>query len=59
MFEDLPRNLVVPRLLGMKTVLILPLGEHKPLERWEIPDAADDNIDYMTSNLTAFLNAVL
>jgi putative hydrolase of the HAD superfamily len=59
MFEDLPRNLVAPRLLGMKTVLILPVGEHKLLERWEIPDEADDNIDYMTRDLTAFLQAVI
>jgi putative hydrolase of the HAD superfamily len=59
MFEDLPRNLVAPRLLGMKTVLILPAGEHKALERWEIPDESDENIDYMTRDLTAFLEAVL
>ena len=59
MFEDLPRNLVAPKLLGMKTVLIVPAMEHKSLERWEIPDETDENIDYMTSNLTAFLQAVL
>ena len=59
MFEDLPRNLMAPRLLGMKTVLIVPSATHQPLERWEIPDDNDDNIDYMTSDLTAFLNAVL
>jgi putative hydrolase of the HAD superfamily len=59
MFEDLPRNLAVPKLLGMKTVLILPAAEHKPLERWEIPDEADDNIDYMTRNLTAFLQSII
>jgi putative hydrolase of the HAD superfamily len=43
----------------MKTVLIVPAMEHKSLERWEIPDETDENIDYMTSNLTAFLQAVL
>jgi putative hydrolase of the HAD superfamily len=59
MFEDLPRNLVAPKLLGMKTVLILPSGEHKPLERWEIPNETDEHIDYMTRNLTDFLKAVL
>jgi putative hydrolase of the HAD superfamily len=59
MFEDLPRNLMAPKLLGMKTVLIVPSAAHQPLERWEIPDDNDDNIDYMTSNLTAFLNAVV
>lgn len=59
MFEDLPRNLIVPKMLGMKTVLIVPSAAHQPLERWEIPDENDDNIDYMTNDLTAFLNAVL
>jgi putative hydrolase of the HAD superfamily len=59
MFEDLPRNLAAPKLLGMKTVLILPAGEHKPLERWEIPDETDDNIDYMTRDLTGFLRAII
>jgi putative hydrolase of the HAD superfamily len=59
MFEDLPRNLVAPKLLGMKTVLILPSREHKSLERWEIPDESDENIDYMTRDLTAFLGAIL
>jgi putative hydrolase of the HAD superfamily len=59
MFEDLPRNLLVPKQLGMKTVLILPSGAHKPLERWEIPDETDENIDYLTRDLTAFLGAVL
>jgi len=59
MFEDLPRNLVVPKLLGMKTVLIVPSAAHQPLERWEIPDDDDENIDHMTSDLTAFLRAVI
>jgi putative hydrolase of the HAD superfamily len=59
MFEDLPRNLLVPKQLGMKTVLIVPSGNHQPLERWEIPDENDEHIDYATNNLTAFLQAVL
>ncbi|MDB5522584.1 MAG: pyrimidine 5-nucleotidase [Rhizobium sp.] len=59
MFEDLPRNLAVPKLLGMKTVLIVPLAGHKALERWEIPDETDEHIEYMTNDLTAFLEAVL
>lgn len=59
MFEDLPRNLIVPKLLGMKTVLIVPSVADHPLERWEIPDENDDNVDYMTSNLATFLEAVV
>lgn len=59
MFEDLPRNLMAPKLLGMKTVLIVPSREHKPLEAWEIAEDGDDHIDYVTSDLTGFLRAVL
>ncbi len=59
MFEDLPRNLIVPRQLGMKTILILPSSDHHPLERWEIPDEEDDNIDYLTKDLAGFLRAVI
>jgi putative hydrolase of the HAD superfamily len=59
MFEDLPRNLIAPKLLGMKTVLILPVGEHTTLERWEIPDETDENIDYMTRDLSGFLSALV
>jgi putative hydrolase of the HAD superfamily len=59
MFEDLPRNLVVPRLLGMKTVLLLPEPGHKGLERWEEHDENDDNIDFVTNKLSVFLQAIL
>jgi putative hydrolase of the HAD superfamily len=59
MFEDLPRNLEVPRALGMKTVLIAPLSKEHHLERWEIPDENDPSIDYITDNLAAFLRAVI
>jgi len=59
MFEDLPRNLVVPKLLGMKTVLILPEPGYKGLERWEQHDEDDGNIDYVTNRLSAFLKAVV
>jgi putative hydrolase of the HAD superfamily len=59
MFEDLPRNLVAPKLLGMKTVLIIPIAGQQQMERWEIADEADEHIDYITNNLTGFLKAVL
>ena len=59
MFEDLPRNLLAPKALGMKTVLIVPAGDHQPLERWEIAGEGDDHIDYVTSDLASFLKAVL
>ncbi|MDO1580846.1 pyrimidine 5'-nucleotidase [Rhizobium oryzicola] len=56
MFEDLPRNLVAPKALGMKTVLIVPrnLGD-VVIERWEKATDEDAHIDYITDDLTAFL----
>ena len=60
MFEDLPRNLLVPKALGMKTVLLTPLNDHHEFaDAWEKRSDDDKHIDYMTSNLTAFLNALL
>jgi len=59
MFEDLPRNLAVPRALGMKTVLILPEPGHKGLERWEEFDEGDTNLDFVTNRLSEFLRAVV
>ncbi|WP_137129844.1 pyrimidine 5'-nucleotidase [Rhizobium sp. FY34] len=60
MFEDLPRNLVVPRALGMKTVLLVPrnLGDFI-IERWEQAEDDDPNVDHMTDDLTSFLQAIL
>jgi putative hydrolase of the HAD superfamily len=60
MFEDLPRNLTVPKALGMRTVLLVPQNlEATVTEWWERHDGQDDHIDYVTDNLTDFLNAVL
>lgn len=60
MFEDLPRNLLVPRALGMKTVLLVPRNlEYTFSESWERVEAEDDHIDYVSEDLTAFLNAIL
>jgi putative hydrolase of the HAD superfamily len=59
MFEDLPRNLAVPKALGMKTILILPRSESHVLERWETHDAEDPNIDYATRDLATFLKALV
>ncbi|MFY8100965.1 MAG: HAD-IA family hydrolase, partial [Allorhizobium sp.] len=61
MFEDLPRNLTVPKALGMKTVLLVPrnLGTAL-LETWERVDHVDgDTVDYLTDDLTGFLQALL
>lgn len=47
MFEDTPRNLVVPRALGMRTVLVV--GRNKPR-----PDASP--ADFVTADLPDFLS---
>jgi putative hydrolase of the HAD superfamily len=59
MFEDLPRNLVVPKALGMKTVLIVPENDGATLERWEVMTEDDDHVDYVTDSLSNFLRALL
>lgn len=58
MFEDLARNLVVPKSLGMKTVLIVPHNFGPTFaEIWEREDV-DDQVDHVTDDLAAFLRAV-
>jgi len=59
MFEDLARNLVVPKALGMTTVLIVP-GNFEPTfsEIWEKDPAFDDAVDFVTDDLAGFLGAV-
>lgn len=62
MFEDLPRNLAVPKALGMKTVLLVPVNLGTAvLESFERADTAENgaDIDYMTDDLTGFLEAIL
>ncbi|MEX0407620.1 pyrimidine 5'-nucleotidase [Aquibium sp. LZ166] len=59
MFEDLARNLAVPKALGMTTVLIVPKNfEPTFSEIWERnPDDADD-VDYVTDDLAEFLRTI-
>lgn len=60
MFEDLARNLVVPKALGMTTVLIVPRNfEPTFSEIWERDPAFDDAVDYVTDDLAGFLDTVL
>ena len=60
MFEDLPRNLTVPKALGMRTVLLVPQNlEDVVMERWEIAGESDDHVDYVTDDLTGFLQQLL
>jgi putative hydrolase of the HAD superfamily len=56
MFEDLPRNLVVPKALGMTTVLLVPRNfEYEFAEAWEKTSDGDTQVDYVTEDLTGFL----
>lgn len=59
MFEDLPRNLQVPKALGMRTVLLVPQNLEHAFERWEIAGEDDNHIDYVTQDLTAFLTKLV
>lgn len=62
MFEDLPRNLMVPKALGMKTVLLVPRNlEGVVLETWERADGAEGtgSIDFITDDLTGFLSVLI
>jgi putative hydrolase of the HAD superfamily len=56
MFEDLARNLVVPRRLGMTTVLVVPDGTQEVVrEDWELEGHDAVHVDHVTDDLTGFL----
>jgi putative hydrolase of the HAD superfamily len=56
MFEDLARNLVVPHGLGMTTVLVVPDGTKEVVrEDWELEGRDATHVDYVTDDLTGFL----
>ncbi|EFG9152798.1 pyrimidine 5'-nucleotidase [Salmonella enterica subsp. enterica] len=60
MFEDLARNLAVPKKLGMTTVLIVPRNfEPTFSEIWERDPDHEDDVDYVTDNLSEFLGALV
>ncbi|SKA03842.1 pyrimidine 5'-nucleotidase [Consotaella salsifontis] len=59
MFEDLARNLEVPKRLGMRTVLIVPANLETTFgEIWEQEGRDGDHIDFITDDLAAFLRSV-
>ena len=59
MFEDLPRNLVVPKQMGMQTVLIIDEAyEANTDEKWEAHGREDDHIDHIATELHEFLKAI-
>lgn len=60
MFEDLGRNLEVPKSLGMRTVLIVPRNfEPTFSEIWERDETHEDAVDFVTDDLSAFLNSII
>ncbi len=60
MFEDMPRNLEVPKEMGMATVLVLPQqGTDFNAEEWEHAGHEEETIDFITHDIGAFLADVL
>jgi putative hydrolase of the HAD superfamily len=56
MFDDIPRNLVPARAMGMTTIWLkndAPWGKQGPLM-----DVAAGDIDHQTDNLTQFLHSI-
>ncbi|MBO0662724.1 pyrimidine 5'-nucleotidase [Jiella sp. MQZ9-1] len=59
MFEDLSRNLTVPKQRGMRTVLVVPRNFEQTFgDVWEHEDRDGAHIDYVTDDLTTFLRAI-
>lgn len=60
MFEDLARNLVVPKAMGMRTVLVVPRNfEPDFAEIWEREQADDGTVDHVTDDLKGFLTGAI
>ncbi|KQS81111.1 HAD family hydrolase [Rhizobium sp. Leaf384] len=60
MFEDLPRNLAVPKALGMTTVLLVPQNfEYAFAEAWEQSEDGNTDIDFVTEDLAGFLKQLV
>jgi putative hydrolase of the HAD superfamily len=59
MFEDLARNLIVPKSVGMQTVLVVPHGTREVFHgEWEFEGRDDDHVDFVTDDLTVFVERV-
>ena len=64
MFEDMPRNLEVPKMLGMSTILVVAQNgsEHStdhPREKWELDGMDGEHIDHVSDNLNEFISAIV
>jgi len=58
MFEDLPRNLEVPRSLGMLTVLIVPSKRDEIPAWWDSQGSQAGQADFVTDDLPGFLAGI-
>jgi putative hydrolase of the HAD superfamily len=59
MFEDLARNLTVPKALGMATVLVVPTAAREVFtEDWEAEGRDEPHVEYVTDDLAGFLGEV-
>lgn len=59
MFEDLARNLEVPKRLGMRTVLVVPENFETALgDAWEHEGREGEHIDFVTDSLSGFLRRI-
>jgi putative hydrolase of the HAD superfamily len=59
MFEDLARNLAVPKAVGMTTVLVVPPGTREVFHgEWEYEGRDDDHVDFVTDDLARFINEI-
>ncbi len=60
MFEDMPRNLEVPKKLGMSTVLLIARDkEETPREIWELDGHDSEYIDHVSDDLNQFLSDII
>ena len=59
MFEDLARNLAVPKQMGMRTVLVVPPGIREVFHgEWEHEGRDDDHVDFVTDDLARFVGDI-
>ncbi|MBF9234507.1 pyrimidine 5'-nucleotidase [Microvirga alba] len=59
MFEDIAKNLIVPRELGMMTTLVVPKTVDPFREAFEQEAVKTPHIDYVTDDLAVFLQSCL
>ena len=60
MFEDMPRNLEIPKQKGMSTVLLVAAEEESSRrEVWELDGKNSAHIDFISDNLNQFITGIL